>query len=427
MTAVSYRFGERPLPEYLRQHAVNHPDKPALIWYGRVVSYGELDRLSDGFAQRLHELGVAKGDRVVLFMHNCPQYLIAHFGTQKLGAIVSPCSPMFKEHEFAYRVNDLGAKVVVAADDVVPLVLKVKPGSTIEHIFAVRYADFLPAEPTIDVPKEVRVRREISAGAFDFLASVQSAPPFGARPALEMDDVVLMTYTSGTTGMPKGAMLTYRNALFKTHVSAEIRHLSPDAVILGVAPVYHIAGMITAMNLPIYIGATVLLLKRFDPLAALQAIDRYRVTWWYAIAPMLVAMMQVPQAARFDLSSVKMTAVTSFGITLTEALAQQWSRLAGDCVTCESAYGLSETHTSDVIMPPDGIKWGTHGKPAAGVEVRIVDPATGRDLPPGEQGEIVLRSPGVFKGYWNPRRRSRRCATVGSIPAISVCAMPMVT
>jgi long-chain acyl-CoA synthetase len=391
----------QPLHECVRNHARAQPRKPAIIWYGFELSYGELDRLSDGFAERLRERGVSKGDAVALFMHNCPQYVIAHFGVQKLGAIVGPCSPVFKEHELAYQVGDLGAKVIVAADDLVPMVLATKPKTALEHVFAIRYGDFVPAEPAFDVPEEMRTVDVLPSGVIDFIESVHTAPPFTARPSLSLDDVALMTYTSGTTGMPKGAMLTYGNALFKTAAGAAVRDIGPDSMILGVAPIYHIAGMITAMNLPLYVGATVVLLKRFDPRAALQAIERYRITWWHAMAPMLVAMMNVPDADRFDLGSLDMTAVTSFGVTLTETLAKQWSDLANGCLTCEAGYGLSETHTSDVLMPPEAIKWGTHGKPVAGVEVRIVDSVSGRDLAPGEKGEIALRSAGVFKGYWN--------------------------
>lgn len=400
MGEITLSLGEKPLHEYLRHHARTQPRKPAIVWYGGALSYGELDRLSDGFAGGLQARGVGKGDRVVLFMHSCPQYVIAHFGIQKIGAIVSPCSPAFKAHEFSYQAGDLGAKVVIAADDLVPLVKAAQPQTAIEHIFAVRYGDLVPREPAFDVPAEMRTVQALPDGVIDFLAVARSAPPLTPPASLAVDDVALMTYTSGTTGMPKGAMLTYRNALFKTATSAALRDLDASSVVLGVAPIYHIAGMITAMNLPLFVGATVVLLKRFDALAALQAIERYRVTWWHAMAPMLVAMMQVPDAARFKLDSLDMTAATSFGITLTEALAKQWSEFANGCITCEAGYGLSETHTSDVLMPPNAVKWGTHGKPAAGVEVRIVDP-NGRDLPPGRQGEIALRSPGVFKGYWN--------------------------
>ena len=149
---IDYPFGEQPLHEYLREHARRQPDKAALVWYGHAISYAELDRLSDAFAQTLHRIGVGKGDRVALFLQNCPQYLIAHFGIQKLGAIVSPCSPMFKAHEFAYQVGDLGAKAIVAADHLVPIVLSVRDKVDVSHVYSVRSSDFLPEAPTVRVP-----------------------------------------------------------------------------------------------------------------------------------------------------------------------------------------------------------------------------------------------------------------------------------
>ena len=145
-----------------------------------------------------------------------------------------------------------------------------------------------------------------------------------------------------------------------------------------------------------------MLLFRFDPLAVLQAIDRYQVTYWYSIAPMNVACMQVSGADQFDLGSLRRNPVTSFGISFTEPLAQQWQAFTrGPCISCEAAYGLSETHTMDTGMPYDAIRWGTHGRPMPGVTVRIVDPDTGAEVPTGEMGEITLLSPGNFKGYWN--------------------------
>lgn len=401
MNTPFYRLGEKPLHEYLREHARRQPDKPAYIWYGHALGYGELDRLSDAFAAELAALGVRAGDRVALFMQNCPQYIIAHFGIQKLGAVVGPCGPLFKEHELAYQLGDLGAEVIVAADNLYPVVAAVRGRTPLKHVFLVHYADWLPAEPAIDVPAEILVPRQEFADTRDFLrvlADRKAAPP-GANP--DMDQVALMTYTSGTTGLPKGAMLTYRNALFKTAVAADGNEVRQDDVLLAIAPLYHIAGMLMGINVTIYAGTTTVLMYRFDPLATLQAIDRYRVTWWYSIVPMNVALMQVPDAKRFDLSSLRVNTVTSFGITLTEDLAGKWKAFTGGCPAWEAAYGLSETHTVDTVMPRHAIRWGTQGKPAPGVECRIVDPGTGQDLPPGEMGEIVLRSPGVFKGYWN--------------------------
>ncbi|MDE1950901.1 MAG: long-chain fatty acid--CoA ligase, partial [Burkholderiales bacterium] len=214
-------------------------------------------------------------------------------------------------------------------------------------------------------------------------------------------ELALLTYTSGTTGLPKGAMLTHDNALFKTSVTAETCGVGTGDVLLSIAPLYHIAGMLMGIDITLYSGATTVLLHRFDPLAVLQAIARHRVSWWYSIAPMNVACMAVPGAREFDLSSLRLNSVTSFGITYTEELANQWRGYAPNCSSFEAAYGLSETHTCDSLMPRDAVRWGTHGKPAPGVELRILDPDTGAECERGEMGEIVLRSRGNFKGYWN--------------------------
>ena len=400
---TAHAHAQQPLHEYLRQHARERPQQAAYLWYGRAITYAELDRASDAFAARLAQLGVRQGEPVALFMNNCPQYVMAHYGVQKLGAIVCPCGPLFKEHELAYQLGDLGSRVIVAADNLLPLVDQVRGRTALEHVFAVRYADLLPREPAIDVPPELLAMqsqpRELPAGVEDFLAVVER----GGIPAevqLSMDDVALMTYTSGTTGLPKGAMLTYRNALYKSAAAADCNGVKPDDVLLAIAPLYHIAGMVMGINVTMYAGATTVLLFRFDPVATLQAIARHRVTWWYSIAPMNVAAMQVPNAKQYDLTSLHMNPVTSFGITFTESLARQWREYAPNCTSFEAAYGLSETHTVDTFMPADAIRWGCHGKAIPGNEIRILDPDTGAPVPAGQAGEIVLRSPGVFKGYW---------------------------
>lgn len=399
---IAYLQGEKPLHEYLHERARLHPEKPAVIWYGRAVTYAELDAASGAFAAELQRIGVGRGDRVALFMQNCPQYLIAHFGIQKTGAIVSPCSPMFKAHEFAYQVGDLDAKAIVVADHLVPIVESVRDRVPVAHVYSVSYAQYLPESPAIDTPDAMRTRTPTPAGTIDFHEIVSRGTAPAAAPGPDLDDVALMTYTSGTTGMPKGAMLTYRNALYKTAVGEERFGIRADDVILSVAPLYHIAGMICGLTLPVYTGATVVLLNCMDPRAVLQAIERHRVSWWYAMAPMLVSVMNEPDAGKFDRSSLRTTMGTSFGIRLTEELARRWSAFANGCLVYEAGYGLSETHTNDVLMPREAIRWGTNGLPGRGVQLRIVDP-DGRDRPTGETGEILLKSAGVFRGYWrNP-------------------------
>jgi len=395
---------QQPLHDYLRTHARERGGHPACIWYGQAMSYAELDAASDAFAARLQAIGVKKGEPVVLFLNNCPQYLVAHYGIQKAGAIVCPSGPLNKEHELAYQVNDLKARVIVAASSLLPVVDKVRPQSALAHVFVVHYADLLPTGATLDLPAELlaaqRRLREVPEGCEDFLAVMKS----GQRPAplaVSLDDVALMTYTSGTTGLPKGAMLSYGNALFKTRAAADCNGVDGGDVLLSIAPLYHIAGMLMGVNVPVLTGATSVLLHRFEPRAALQAIERYRVTWWYSIAPMNVACMQVPGIVGIDLSSLRMNPVTSFGIAFTEPLAQQWRGFAKNCSSFEAAYGLSESHTCDTYTPHHAPRWGTQGVAVPGVSIRIIDPETGADKPTGEIGEIVLASPGTFKGYWN--------------------------
>lgn len=399
---TTYRQSEKPLHEYLRDHARRQPKKPALLWYGKALSYGELDRLSDAFAARLENLGVKQSDRVALFLNNCPQYVIAHFGIQKLGAIVCPCSPLFKSHELEYQLKDLGAEVILAADGLYPIVETVRAATALKHVFVTGYGELLPAAPSIDAPPELKQPRPAIPGSEDFLSVLAATATRPPTPTLDLDDVALITYTSGTAGLPKGAMLSYRNALFKTATAADSNDVRDSDVLLTIAPLYHIAGMLMGVDIPIYAGATAVLMHRFDPQATLQAISRHKVTWWYSIAPMNVACMQVPDAqTSYDFSSLRVNPATSFGITLTESLAEKWRSFTGGCPLYEAAYGLTETHTCDTYMPRDAIRWGTQGKIAPGVECRIVSPDTGAELPHGEMGEVVLRSPGVFKGYWN--------------------------
>ncbi|PAT41162.1 AMP-dependent synthetase [Vandammella animalimorsus] len=398
-------LSDQALHESLRHHARQRPNASALIWYGRAITWRELDDWSDALGAHLQSLGVSQGEPVALFMNNCPQYLVAHYAIQKIGAVVCPCSPLNKAHELQYQLSDLDARVIIAADTLLPVVSQVQEHTALRHVLAVRYGELLPAGPTISLPPELQAAPlPLPPGVDDALALAQQGAAHGRKPTpvtINMDDTALMTYTSGTTGMPKGAMLSYGNALFKTQATIQSSGVQADDVLLSVAPLYHIAGMLMAVNAAVLAGATQVLLHRFDPLAVLQAIDRYRVNWWYSIAPMNVACMQVPNAASFNLKSLRRNLVTSFGITLTESLAQQWQAFTGGgCVSCEAAYGLSETHTLDTTMPADAIRWGTHGKPVPGVEIRIVDPDTGAQLPTGELGEIILRSPGNFKGYW---------------------------
>lgn len=405
---LSYRQGQKPLHDYLRDNANLNPEKTAIIWYGREISYRELNNLSEQFATFLTVAGVKKGDHVALFLTNSPQYFIAHYGIQKIGAVVGPCSPLFKEWELEYQLNDMEAKVIVAADGLYDIVTKVQSKTKIEQVILTNYGDFLPAEPTLNVPAEICKPKPFIPGVPDMLSVINDLENYVPFVDLNMKDVALMIYTSGTTGQPKGAMLSYENALFKTAAVAQSNKIEAEDILLTVVPLYHIAGMLLGLNCPIYANASMVLLYRFDPVVVLQAIERYKCTWWYSVVPMNISVMQVPNSRQYDISSLRTTRATSFGIILTEVIAEAWSKFAGGCEICEAAYGLSETHTADTFMPSSAIKWGTQGIPNYETIIRIMDPETGGEMQVGEMGEIVLTNPGVFQGYWNKPEATTR-------------------
>lgn len=394
-------MADQPLHEWLRYYARKTPEKPAIIWYGRKISYAELDQRSDACAGFLASLGVGKGDPVALFMQNSPQYVIAHFGIQKLGAIVGPCSPLFKEKELNYQLQDMGARVVLAARDLYPVLDAARQDTAVEHMALINYCDFLPESPSYTVPDEVMADRQALDSTFDFMEEINKTWTMPPEPALSMDDVAMLVYTSGTTGRPKGAMLPYRSALFKARGGAERVGLDTDDIHLVIPPLYHISGMLCGINIPVYLGGTAVLHYRFNAKSTLESIEHHQPTYWKGLAPMLVALLDESSSDRFDVSSLRLCAMTSFGIPTTLELAERW-RAGFSCDTrvFEAGYGLTETHTFDSAMSPDAIKWGTNGTLLPGVQCRIIDRVTGRDVQPGAEGEILLKSEGNFQGYW---------------------------
>jgi long-chain acyl-CoA synthetase len=230
---------------------------------------------------------------------------------------------------------------------------------------------------------------------------MQSSESGGVDQGLDPQLLALLVYTSGTTGRPKGAMLTLGNIFFKSYGTSQFAEMVAEDIFLAIPPLYHISGMLFGINIPILLGSTVVLHFRFDAISAAQSIHSHRVTYWKGVAPMLAAIANLGNIAQYDFSSLRMTTASSFGIPMSEELSKKWALVTGGCPSSESGYGLSETHTMDSVMPPRDIRFGTNGKLMPGVSCRIVDPQDGKDLPEDSEGEIVLKSPGNFLGYWH--------------------------
>ncbi len=246
------------------------------------------------------------------------------------------------------------------------------------------------------------VPKKIIPGTEDFIEIVTNGDKTRVLVDIDMEkDIGLFQYTGGTTGLPKGCMLSFHAALFKTAVTRNVAAMTKDTVCLVTMPIFHIAGMLAGMNSCIYAGATQVLLSMFDVKTAMKAISDYKADFWYSAVPMNVGIMAHPDVKEYDLSSLKLCLTSSFGIQLTEKISSQWKEITCGGLLIEGAYGLSETHTADTFMPRSRVKFGTCGIPGPSAGFKIVDLNNpDQELPIGEEGEIVLKNPGVFKGYW---------------------------
>lgn len=398
---VQYRHGPRPMHEYLLLNADEAPDQIAYIFFGREISWRELAQATRKLAGYLKEHGVGKGDHVGLYLQNCPQYVIAHYAIQMLGAVITPLNPQYKAAEVEYQLNNAEARAVICGSDLYPMVDAVRDRLThLSLVVTTRYSDFLPEAPSMPVPDDFARVLPTPKGTTDLLAAIETSQALAAPEKVDFEnDIALMTFTSGTTGRPKGAMLPVGAATFKTAALFQSNGLDEAKISLAIAPFCHIAGMCLGVYAGVYGRWTTIILPRFDPETTVSAIETYGVDMWYSIAPMNRAILNLPGIKTRNLRSLKFNPSTSFGIPVTETLAQEWKDLTG-CQMHEASYGLSETHTMDTYMPRDSIRWGSCGKPMPGNDVRIISLETGEEQPKGQSGEIVVGNAYVFKGYW---------------------------
>ena len=392
----------------LQVTAARYPRKDAAVFLGRSLTYAELLRQALALGGWLAAHGVQAGDRVVLFMQNCPQFLVAFYGVQAAGAVVVPVNPMNRADELGHYITDPETRVVICADDLAAVVQQAQAGLPAQQrapqLLLLRYADALPAErpdhlgvpaalweTLTAVPPPVATVEGVAVAAW---SQALAHPPLEQPVVRSPDDLALLPYTSGTTGLPKGCMHTHRTLM--ANVVGSFVNTSQDTVSLAVVPMFHITGMQYGVLMPIYSGATLIVMPRWDRELAGRLISAHQVTVWICIPTMIIDLFGSPNYRQFDLSSLMVLA--GGGAAMPQAVAQ---RLLDEFqLKFAEGYGLTETAAPSHSNPPDRPKLQCLGIPIFGVDSRIIDPQNLQELPQGESGEIVTHGPMVFKGYW---------------------------
>jgi fatty-acyl-CoA synthase len=377
--------------------ARRYPDKPFLVYYDTQVSFAafhnEAERIA-GYLQQ--ECGVQKGDRVLLLMQNSPQFIIGYYGILRANAVVVPLNPMNLTQELLRYAKDAGAATMLVSQELYPRVEPLLKSQDLKHVIVAAYSDYLKEPTTLTVPDFIsapRVDYQSQGLALwkDVLAADLRPGSLTAGP----DDLCVMPYTSGTTGQPKGCMHSHRTVMHTAVAGAQWFALQPEMTLLAVAPMFHVTGMQGGMNGPLFVGNTMVLLPRWDREVAAQCVERYKVASWTAIPTMIQDFFLNPNIDKYDLSSIQR--LSGGGAAMPAAVAQ---RLANVGITYVEGYGLTETIGATHINPVDHSKQQCLGIPIHDVDSRIIDPVTLQELPPGEVGEIIMRGPQVFLGYW---------------------------
>ncbi len=394
----------------LATSARRYPHKPALVFFGSVITYAELVTQAERLASHLAAMGVQRGDRVLLNMQNCPQLVVAHFAILRANAVVVPVNPMNRTEELKHYILDPEAKLAITTADLAPALLQANdalpPNQRLVHLVVTRYTDAFDANVTGDNAPAAAWREWLTAApnlpeapsaqihtwrALMANASVQ-APTLTVGP----EDLALLPYTSGTTGLPKGCMHRHASIMHNAVASAVWGACTSENMTLAVIPMFHVTGMISMLHCNIYCGATIVIMPRWDRELAGRLISQWRVTHWTNIPTMVVDLLASPNMAQFDLSSL--VYIGGGGAAMPQAVAQRLLEQYG--LRYNEGYGLTETAAPSHSNPFEHPHQQCLGIPFMGVDSRVVDPETLQEMPVGEAGEIITHGPQVFHGYW---------------------------
>ena len=390
----------RPLGDILSLTAVHRPDRKATHFLGAELTYLDLKQRSDALAASLAGLGIVKGDRVGIMLPNCPQYIIASFAILKLGAVVVNINPSYTPREFLVVANDATPRIVITLDALAPLVLGVRKDTTLEHVIVTSLAEYsaaAAAPPRID-----------NTLALDDLTSGSGTRQAPATARINPDDLAVLQYTGGTTGTPKGAMLTHANIF--ANIVQTVAWTNPTYVFGGeerylvVIPYFHIYAFSVCMMTGLWVGALQIIHPKYDPEQVLASIKQFRPTYFPAVPTVFVSLLNHPRVAEFGLEHVRH--FNSGGAPCPVEVMEEFERRIGRPLL--EGYGLSETSPVTHSTPQLARrKLGSIGVPFPDTDTKVVDVETGlREMPFGEAGELCIAGPQVMKGYWNKPEES---------------------
>lgn len=417
-----YPYGKVPITVYLSKRAAEHPDIPAIIYYGSKMTYRELDEHSNRFANFLIANGLGKGDYVGIHLFNCPQYVITHFGGMKAGCTVIPLDPLWKGIELEAPLGDTRPQVVVTQDLNYPIFAEIKEKFGIKHILTTSFRDFLPVEPELPLPDLLQQPKRDCPGAVDLMATIQEYSPAPPGVEIRLEDMASLDYTGGTTGPSKGCHHTHLGVIYTRacmHTYFGYRDAEPGTTVLVFVPIFHTAGR-GIMESAVFSGLTNVLLTRFDFSAVLVAINKYHIYGMWGPSDLYETIVNQPQAVltKFNLTSLKNIWCTQYNVPLSMELRQKVRELTNGGIIYDITYGLTETLSMNTIVlgfqDVDLEKQREHGGVFIGLPmpetlIKIVDLNSRQVVEPRTVGEIAIKDPALSPEYFNRPEENKAC------------------